>query len=78
MTELEKANATIKELQQLNQELATGYDNIFLLHKIETLESYLKTAEARSLKLEKKLVYRKELIKDCIKEVLIEIAEALK
>ena len=73
MTELEKANKTIEELKQLNQELAASRDAIFARNKIDQLEHTVADQRRRLEKLERKLTNRKLIIKDVIKEMLAEV-----
>lgn len=78
MTELEKANKTIQELIKINEELG-GYNNNIekARRRIIELENKLKKAEDLNIKYQRKLTNRKYIIKESIKEILIELLETL-
>jgi len=79
VAELEKANATIKELQELNEELAREfYDRKYLWNKIETLGDYLDHEQKRNGELAWKLANRKAVLKEALKEALYEVIDELK
>lgn len=78
MTELEKANKTIQELLEINEQLG-GYNNNTekARRRIIELENKLKKAEDLNIKYQRKLTNRKYIIKESIKEVLIELLGTL-
>ena len=78
MTELEKANKTIQELLAINEQLG-GYNNNIekARRRIIELENKLKKAEDLNIRYQRKLTNRKYIIKESIKEVLIELLETL-
>lgn len=78
MTELEKANKTIQELLAINEQLG-GYNNNIekARRRIIELENELKKAEDLNIRYQRKLTNRKYIIKESIKEVLIELLETL-
>lgn len=79
MTELEKANETIKELLQINEELGgINGQHEKARRKIIELENKLKKAEELNNKYQRKLINRKALIKESIREVMLELIEPLR
>jgi hypothetical protein len=78
MTELEKANKTIEELIEINQELAgVNSGRMKALERIRDLENELHIVYEQNHKYQRKLVNRKEIIKDAMRELLIEILESM-
>lgn len=78
MTELEKAQKTIEELLEINEELAGLNDTQERARqRIRTLETRLQERDEKILKYQRKLNNRKELIKEAIKELLVEYLETL-
>lgn len=78
MTELEKANETIQELLVINEQLGGLNNNTEKARRrIIELENKLKKAEDLNIKYQRKLTNRKYIIKESIKEVLIELLKTL-
>lgn len=74
MTELEKANQTIKELLEINEQLAgLNGENEKARRKILDLEKRLKEAKELNAKYQRILENRKSVIKIAIKEVAKEM-----
>lgn len=74
MTELEKANQTIKELLEINEQLGgLNGENERARRKILDLEKRLKKAEEKNEKYQRILENRKTVIKIAIKEVIKEM-----
>ena len=78
MTELEKANKIIHELIKINEELG-GYNNNIekARRRIIELEHKLKKVEDLNIKYQRNLTNCKYIIKESIKEILIELLETL-
>ena len=78
MTELEKANKTIQKLLAINEQLG-GYNNTTEKARLRIieLENKLKKAEDLNIRYQRKLTNRKAIIKESIKEVLIELLNTL-
>lgn len=78
MTELEKAQKTIEELMEINEELAGLNDTQERARqRIRTLETRLQERDEKIYKYQRKLNNRKEVIKEAIKELLVEYLETL-
>ena len=78
MTELEKAQKTIEELMEINEELAGLNDSQERTReRIRTLETRLHERDEKIYKYQRKLNNRKEVIKAAIKELLVEYLETL-
>lgn len=78
MTELEKAQKTIEELLEINEELAgLNETQERARQRIRTLETRLQERDEKILKYQRKLNNRKEVIKEAIKELLVEYLETL-
>ena len=78
MTELEKAQKTIEELLEINQELAGLNDTQERAReRIRTLETRLHERDEKIHTYQRKLNNRKEVIKEAIKELLLEYLETL-
>ena len=76
--ELNKANKTIEELMAINEQLG-GYNNNTEKARLRIieLENKLKKAEDLNIRYQRKLTNRKYIIKESIKEVLIELLNTL-
>lgn len=74
MTELEKANQTIKELLEINEQLSgLNGENGRARRKIIDLEKRLRQAEEKNKKYQRILENRKTVIKIAMKEAIKEM-----
>lgn len=74
MTELEKANQTIKELLEINEQLSgLNGENGRARRKILDLEKRLRQAEEKNRKYQRILENRKTVIKIAMKEAIKEM-----
>ena len=74
MTELEKANQTIKELLEINEQLGgLNSENGRARRKIIDLEKRLRQAEEKNKKYQRILENRKTVIKIAMKEAIKEM-----